>query len=144
MEKSNILSELTVFGDSVKDNPLSEWRTFENYVCNILKPKYQNVQEQVSIGTKVNGRKHIIDVYVPKPRILVSVKLQNTGGTAEEKVAYEMFTLKRACDKYGYSRAYLVLGGDAWTIKKDLYEISDLYPQVTILEYEDDKNLSLI
>tara|TARA_Y100000296_G_scaffold82903_1_gene112763 strand:- start:1653 stop:2069 length:417 start_codon:yes stop_codon:yes gene_type:complete len=138
------MSELTLWGEEIKSNPLHHWKGFEHHVCDVLKPKYPNAQEQKSIGPKVNGRKHVVDVYIPETRTLVSVKLQNVGGTAEEKCPYEMFTLQRACKKYGYSHAYIVLGGNGWTIKKDLYKINKLYSHVTLVEYEDDKNLSLI
>ena len=41
--------------------------------------------------------------------ILVEVKLQNTGGTAETKLAYEMWTLQYACAPSNlYEKAYLI------------------------------------
>ena len=38
------------------------------------------------------------DIIIVDNKTLVSVKLQNVDGTAEEKVDYEMRILQRACD----------------------------------------------
>lgn len=79
---------------------------------------------QVVIGNKPNGRKHKVDAVVTAPDgrgILLSMKWQETGGTAEEKIPYELMLLHDAIHKSGgkYDKAYLVLGGDTgWTLKK--------------------------
>jgi hypothetical protein len=47
---------------------------------------------------------------------LVSLKWQQTGGTAEQKVPFEVMCLADAV-RPGGRRAYLVLGGDGWTLR---------------------------
>jgi len=71
-----------------------------------------NATSQWNVGLKLNGRKHVVDFLLEKggERILVSKKWQQVGGTAEEKVPYEIICLLSACREGGF-RAYLVLGG---------------------------------
>jgi hypothetical protein len=100
----------------------------ENMLIPALKKGGYNASAQYFVGQKLNGRRHIVDYMVDKDglRILVSKKWQQSGGTAEEKVPYEVICLMNACKK-GYNRAFLVLGGtDAdsergltgWTLRK--------------------------
>jgi hypothetical protein len=94
-----------------------------------LKKGGYQFQPQVAVGLKLNGRKHVVDYLVSKDnlRIIVSKKWQQSGGTAEEKVPYEIICLVNACQTLGFQKAYLVLGGtDAdssralpgWTLRK--------------------------
>lgn len=50
--------------------------------------------------------------------LLVSCKTQNVGGTAEEKIAYEIIKLAHALEnspeRYG-ERAVIVMDGDGWS-----------------------------
>ena len=73
----------------------------------------------------------------------MSVKLQESGGTAEEKVDYEMRILQRACDLGGFN-AFIVCGGSAWTFMEDLIEHSKTFSKVKVIKYEDDKELNEI
>jgi hypothetical protein len=52
-----------------------------------------------------------------RERFLLSVKWQQTGGTAEQKVPYEVMCLAAAVKTGGYGRAYLVLGGEGWKLR---------------------------
>ena len=72
----------------------------------------------VNIGTRLGGRKHIID-FVVNEQILISLKWQQVPGTAEQKVPFEVMCLVDAIrqGKGKYSHAYLVLGGSAWTLR---------------------------
>jgi hypothetical protein len=99
---------------------------------------------QQIIGTKPHGRKHKVDTIATKNgrTILISQKWQQTGGTAEEKVAFEVICLADAVEKSQgkYDKAIVVLGGNGWTlrdwyikgglskhiVKHDLVEIMDL------------------
>ncbi len=76
-------------------------------------------QKQVRIGTRPGGRKHIVDVVVERDgrRILVSMKWQQSSGTAEEKVPFEVMCLAEALRAGAYDAAYLVLGGAGWTLR---------------------------
>ena len=77
---------------------------------------------QVDIGERLGGGKHIVDLvaYNPEGRgYLVSLKWQQTSGTAEQKVPYEALCLIQAVlgEPERYEKAYLVLGGPAWTLR---------------------------
>jgi hypothetical protein len=86
---------------------------------------------QVDIGERLGGGKHIVDLvaYDPEGRgFLVSLKWQQTSGTAEQKVPYEAMCLIQAAlaEPGRYERAYLVLGGPAWTLR-DFYTDGGLW-----------------
>jgi len=49
--------------------------------------------------------------------ILISLKWQQTGGTAEQKVPFEVMCLSDAVRGGKATRAYLVLGGDGWSLR---------------------------
>ncbi len=75
---------------------------------------------QVDVGPRLGHGRHIVDAVVEKgqDRFLVSVKWQQTGGTAEQKVPFEVMCLAEAIRSGGYSRAYLVLGGEGWKLRQ--------------------------
>lgn len=79
-------------------------------------------QTQVNVGHRPGGGKHMIDVLAIKDEraILVSLKWQQVGGTAEQKVPFEVISLTQAVlDSQGrYDKAYLVLGGNGWTLRE--------------------------
>lgn len=76
---------------------------------------------QYVVGVKPHGRKHKVDTIATKDgrSILISLKWQQTPGTAEEKVAFEVITLADAVRNSGgrYSKAIVVLGGNGWTLR---------------------------
>lgn len=76
-------------------------------------------RQQTVIGTRVGGRVHKIDAIAEKDgqSALVSLKWQQTGGTAEQKVPFEVMCLADAVRAGQAARAYLVLGGDGWTLR---------------------------
>lgn len=75
---------------------------------------------QVNIGKRLGVGKHVIDVVAERDglSILVSVKWQQVSGTAEQKVPYEVICLMEALQAGRYSKAYLVLGGDKWSLRQ--------------------------
>ncbi len=77
-------------------------------------------QRHVCIGSRPGGGKHYVDAIVSKDgkTILVSSKWQQVSGTAEQKVAFEVICLVRALASDGYCKAYLVLGGGGWSLRK--------------------------
>jgi hypothetical protein len=80
---------------------------------------------QVVIGERLGGGKHIVDLVAYNEGglgYLVSMKWQQTSGTAEQKVPYEAMCLIQAVlmEPERYTKAYLVLGGTAWTLR-DFY-----------------------
>ena len=88
---------------------------------------------QVDIGERLGGGKHIVDLVAYNAEgcgYLVSLKWQQTSGTAEQKVPYEAMCLIQAAltDPQRYEKAYLVLGGPAWTLR-------DFYTGGSLLAY---------
>jgi hypothetical protein len=136
---------LDLFGDEIPYNPLENAKIFEKHISNILKPHFKEIKEQIFIDLpKPNGRRHKPDIIIVDTNTIVSVKLQESGGTAEEKVDYEMRILQRACDLGGFNQAFIVCGGSAWTFMEDLIEHSKTFSKVKVIKYEDDKELNEI
>jgi len=107
-------------------------RVFEVTAVPALEMNGYSVKKQAYVGEKLGGGRHRVDALVTTPetprklseRILVSSKWQQTSGTAEEKVPFEVIKLLHtlACEKEldgtaKYARAYIVLGGDGWKLK---------------------------
>ena len=112
---------------------------FEKLIAQILNQQGCQVAEQVYIGNKFRNKKHQVDSLV-NGKLLVSVKWQDTGGTAEEKVGYEMYVLNKSL----FEKAFIICGGVGWTVFENLLDMSKLFPKVTLIRYEDDKTLSFI
>jgi hypothetical protein len=81
---------------------------------------YDSVQS-VDVGLRLGGGRHRIDVLAHKAdeKILISLKWQQTSGTAEQKIPFEVICLIDAVQNSGgeFSRAYLVLGGHGWKLR---------------------------
>lgn len=75
--------------------------------------------QQVRVGTRCGGGVHKVDAVAGKgtETVLISLKWQQTGGTAEQKVPFEVMCLADAVRAGHGDRAYLVLGGDGWTLR---------------------------
>jgi DNA adenine methylase len=84
---------------------------------------YQS-SSQIVIGTRLGGRKHKVDRIAEKngETFLISLKWQQGGGTAEQKVAFEVICLMDAVRNSSgkFKKAYLVLGGEGWSLR-DFY-----------------------
>lgn len=77
-------------------------------------------RRQVEAGTRLGGkRRHFVDAIASKDGqdIVVSLKWQQTSGTAEQKVPFETMCLAEVVRAGAAHRAYLVLGGDGWTLR---------------------------
>lgn len=76
-------------------------------------------RKQVETGTRPGGRRHMVDAIATRngEDVLVSLKWQQTSGTAEQKVPFEVMCLADAVRSGAAGRAYLVLGGDGWTLR---------------------------
>jgi hypothetical protein len=79
---------------------------------------YTSLRQQ-KVGQRCGGGVHKVDAIVEKndQKILVSLKWQQTGGTAEQKVPFEVMCLADAVTGGHGSRAFLVLGGDGWKLR---------------------------
>jgi pyruvate/2-oxoglutarate dehydrogenase complex dihydrolipoamide acyltransferase (E2) component len=97
-------------------------KDFEDLVRKSLQDLGYEVAEQVQVGTRPNGSKHMIDLVAKKDgkSTLISLKWQQSSGTAEQKVPYEMICLSEALkqSRGAHTAAYLVLGGEGWTLKE--------------------------
>jgi len=89
-------------------------------------------QKQVVIGTRIGGGRHFVDAVAEKGgrKWLVSLKWQQVSGTAEQKVPFEVICLAEAVLAGGYEAAYLVLGGEGWTLR-DFYTGGGLQKHLT-------------
>jgi hypothetical protein len=86
-----------------------------------------NYTSQQVIGRRFGGGRHIVDAIAEKDkhRFLISLKWQQTGGTAEQKVPFEVISLAEVVLDGEFEKAYLVLGGEGWTLR-DFYVSGDL------------------
>ncbi len=77
-------------------------------------------QTQIKIGKRPGGGTHRVDAVAEKGgrKWLVSLKWQQVGGTAEQKVPFEVICLAEAVEQGGYEKAYLVLGGEGWKLRE--------------------------
>lgn len=84
-------------------------------------------ETQVEVGKRLGGGRHVVDVVAERlgQRFLISLKWQQVGGTAEQKVPFEVISLIDAVGTGGFEKAYLVLGGQGWTLR-DVYTLGGL------------------
>jgi hypothetical protein len=84
----------------------------EMVVPALLRGGYE-VKRQVLIEKRPGGGKHKVDAVAGKDKrqFLISLKWQQVGGTAEQKVPFEVISLSTAVRTGKYDKAYLVLGG---------------------------------
>lgn len=97
----------------------------ERMILPSLERSGYKIQKQVNIGLKLGyKRRHFVDAVAEKngAAFLVSLKWQQVGGTAEEKVPFEVISLMSAVtnNESKYKKAYLILGGEGWTLR-DFY-----------------------
>ncbi|HYO87829.1 MAG TPA: PD-(D/E)XK nuclease superfamily protein [Candidatus Limnocylindrales bacterium] len=88
--------------------------------------------QQVDVGIRLGGGRHRIDVLATAKdgqQLLVSLKWQQTSGTAEQKVPYEVICLMDAIKiSHGaFAHAYVVLGGDGWKLRDFFVNELDQY-----------------
>lgn len=92
----------------------------EAMVLPALKQGGYAYQTQVNIGQRLGGGRHKVDAVAEKDgrKWLVSLKWQQVSGTAEQKVPFEVICLVEAVQQGEFEKAYLVLGGEGWTLRK--------------------------
>src|SRR5215470_16165603 len=76
---------------------------------------------QVNVGSRPGGGPHKVDLTAEKSgdEFLISMKWQQTSGTAEQKVPFEIICLAEALkERPSYKRGYVVLGGPGWTLRE--------------------------
>jgi hypothetical protein len=98
----------------------SSGAVLEDLVVPVLKRNGYAAQMQLNIGGGLGGGKHYLDALVTAPnaaKILVSLKWQQTGGTTDEKVPFEVIKLLHAMHSepaFATARAYIIIGGDGF------------------------------
>ena len=75
---------------------------------------------RVKIGQRLGYGSHYVDAIAEKDgrKLLISSKWQQSGGTAEQKIPFEVICLVEALETGEYAKAYIVLGGEGWTLRK--------------------------
>jgi hypothetical protein len=91
----------------------------EAMVIPALKRGGYSYKPQHQIGDRIGGGRHYVDVVAEKDgqQFLVSMKWQQVGGTAEQKVPFEVICLADAVLTMAFQKAYLVLGGEGWKLR---------------------------
>jgi len=104
----------------------------EAMVLPALKRGGYDYQTQVNVGKRPGGGTNKVDAVAEKSgeRILVSQKWQQVGGTAEQKVPFEVICLAEEVLRGAFQKAYIVLGGDGWTLR-DFYTSGGLDKHLT-------------
>ncbi len=106
-------------------------KTLEAIILPALARNGYEYETQVNVGLKPHGGKHVIDVLAntPTKSVLISLKWQQSSGSTEQKIPYELICLQHAIDAHqsAFEKAYLVLGGDGWS-KKEFYISGGLEP----------------
>lgn len=97
----------------------------ERMVLPALERGGYSYRTQSTIGVRLGGGKHLVDVVASDAsgrNYLVSLKWQQTSGTAEQKVPFEVICLAEAIisAEGTFSGAYVVLGGEGWKLR-DFY-----------------------
>lgn len=76
---------------------------------------------QSNVGVKPGGGRHRVDWEIfknqdPSIRGLISCKYQETSGTAEEKIAYEVIKLLHAMSvDQRFKKSWIIMGGEGWS-----------------------------
>jgi hypothetical protein len=91
----------------------------ERMILPALEDSGYTFKTQVHLGSRPGGGRHFVDAVVEKDgrTFLLSVKWQQVGGTAEQKVPFEVICLSEALECGDYDKAYLVLGGEGWKLR---------------------------
>ena len=91
----------------------------EQMILPALKKGGYAFKSQQNIGKRLGMGRHMVDAIAEKDGkvILISLKWQQVSGTAEQKVPFEIICLLEALELGTYAKAYLVLGGDGWTLR---------------------------
>lgn len=95
-------------------------KVLEDMILSALKQGGYDFKTQQKISDRPGGHRHFVDAIAEREgkRFLISLKWQQTSGTAEQKVPFEVISLADAVQKGNFTKAYLVLGGDGWTLRE--------------------------
>ena len=68
-------------------------RVLENMILPALKRGGYLFEQNKRVGERLNGSPHKADCFLTEEKILISLKWQQTSGTAEQKIPYEILCL---------------------------------------------------
>ncbi len=109
-------------------------RVLETMVLPALAHGGYDWHEQEVVGTRLGGGLHKVDLlaWSPAKAFLISLKWQQTSGTAEQKVPFEAICLAEAVlrSEGRLDKAYIVLGGPGWKLR-DFYVSGGLREHLT-------------
>jgi hypothetical protein len=107
----------------------------ERMVLPALEQGGYSYRVQEKLGKRLGIGSHVVDAIAEKNdyQILISVKWQQVSGTAEQKVPFEVICLLEAVENGPYRKAYLVLGGEGWTLR-DFYTSDGLAKYLAYLD----------
>lgn len=122
----------------------STGRVLEQLVEPVLRSAGYTYDKQVVIGSKPDGKPYKADIFLPQGRIAISLKWQQVGGTAEQKIPFEVIALLHLCQERFCQKAYLILGGNGWTpalktfyLAGGLSQFISYQPKVELLSLEE-------
>jgi hypothetical protein len=95
----------------------SSGRTFQRAVAAVLKSNHIVYQEERVVGTQLTGSSYKADLILPGSGTIISCKWQAVGGTAEQKLLYEVASLIKCIRESAgrYRRAFVVYGGKGFS-----------------------------
>jgi hypothetical protein len=75
---------------------------------------------RVKVGKRLGCGAHFADVIASKGdrKYLISLKWQQVAGTAEQKIPFEVICLSETLEIGEYRKAFVVLGGEGWTLRE--------------------------
>ena len=95
-----------------------------------LKRSGYSYRKQVHVGSRPGRGRHKMDLVAEKSGdgFLISMKWQQSSGTAEQKVPFEIICLAETIrETSSYKLGYVVLAGPGWTLRKYYVERSQNY-----------------
>jgi len=119
-------------------------KRFEACILAALKEAGFAVEAQVRIGMRAGSLKeHVVDFVARRKgeTLLISTKWQNSAGSAEEKVPWEVLSLNHALRGSEHSAGFIVLGGKGWSLR-DYFtspafrEAMNVSPKLTVATFE--------
>ena len=90
----------------------------------------------------LNARWSLIDIVLldetDTPLTAVSLKDQQGGGTADEKIPFEALSLSRMCENHNIPKGFIVLAGPGWSETKLYWYLHEFQAphNVRIISYD--------
>jgi PD-(D/E)XK nuclease superfamily domain len=104
----------------IKSRDTGTGSVLEKMILPSLEAGGYDYEVRVNVGRRLGQGTHIVDVVIHKEgkSRLVSLKWQQVSGTAEQKIPFEVICLASALEESDYDKAYLVLGGEGWKLRR--------------------------